>query len=179
MPKIGEIFKVNYVKFIWQACSGCGKERGVKIVKGKPIYSRCCKCSNISTGVGRQYDKCIGWKGGRLKNAMGYIQILLKRNDFFYPMVTKMGYVLEHRLVMAKSLGRCLHMWELVHHENGIKDDNRIENLQLVSIDKHNQMTILENRINQLAAEVKEQAQLIKLLQWQIKELNKTGARVE
>ncbi|MBU1067552.1 hypothetical protein KKE60_07170, partial [Patescibacteria group bacterium] len=75
---------------------------------------------------------------------------------------TNNGYVKEHRLVMAKRLGRNLHCWEIVHHkgtkypigtiEN--KQDNRLENLQLVSDERHKQITILENRIKLLEERV-------------------------
>ena len=93
------------------------------------------------------------WKGGRMHHS-GYVSIRVYPDDFFYPMASWNGYVREHRLVMAKHLGRNLQPWELIHHINGIKDDNRLENLQLVTDDKHKQITVLENRIKFLEKRV-------------------------
>jgi hypothetical protein len=67
------------------------------------------------------------WKGGITRYVLGYIGILLPE----HPFCDKKGYVLEHRLVMEKHLGRYLSLEEVVHHINGIKSDNRIENLML------------------------------------------------
>ena len=78
-------------------------------------------------------EKSSGWKGGRIKNSCGYI-IIYKPN---HPFATKKGYVPEHRLIMEKHLGRYLTPKEVVHHINEIRDDNRIENLELTNISKH------------------------------------------
>jgi hypothetical protein len=68
------------------------------------------------------------WKGGR-KLLRGYVQLLCPD----HPFADSKGYVLEHRLVMEAHMGRTLLPTEVVHHINGVRDDNRIENLMLFS----------------------------------------------
>lgn len=67
------------------------------------------------------------WKGGRKKNVDGYVFV----KNYNHPFCNVDKYIFEHRLVMEKHLGRYLTPEEVVHHINGIKDDNRIENLML------------------------------------------------
>lgn len=71
------------------------------------------------------------WKGGRYIDTNGYVRVLVAKDDEFAAMALKEGTALEHRLVMARSLGRHLERHETVHHINGDRTDNRIENLQL------------------------------------------------
>lgn len=70
------------------------------------------------------------WKGGKSASD-GYALILLSEDDPFRAMANSGGYVLEHRLVMARKLGRCLLPSETVHHVDGNKMNNAPENLQL------------------------------------------------
>lgn len=67
------------------------------------------------------------WKGGRTKHKAGYA--MLRNVD--HPRAARSGYVFEHILVMEDLLGRHLVADENVHHRNGVKDDNRPENLEL------------------------------------------------
>ncbi|MCX5844307.1 MAG: HNH endonuclease signature motif containing protein [Deltaproteobacteria bacterium] len=66
------------------------------------------------------------WKGGK-KRSHGYIYLTKKE----HPFADKRGMIFEHRLVIEKHLGRYLKPEEVVHHINGVLDDNRIENLML------------------------------------------------
>ena len=74
------------------------------------------------------------WAGGRVSAAGGYVAVRADQDDpIASAMATVNGYVLEHRLVVARSLGRPLGKGETVHHVNGDVGDNRLENLQLRS----------------------------------------------
>jgi len=84
-------------------------------------------------------DKNSNWRGGRLVKTNRYIIILQKD----HPYCSVNGYVLEHRLIMEKHLGRTLLPGEVVHHINGNCQDNRIQNLML--FDNHSQHTKYEN----------------------------------
>lgn len=139
MPEIGDIkygceFGHNHKssKFMWAACLDCGKERWVLIKNLKDIphlkSERCLRCSHrVNPPRG---DKNIHWQGGIYHHGCGYILLRVQPDDFFYPMHTD-GYIMEHRLVMAKHIGRCLQKWEVVHHINSIRNDNRLQNLKL------------------------------------------------
>jgi len=65
------------------------------------------------------------------------VRLWLAPGDFFYPMADKHGYVREHRLIMAKKLGRCLASWEIVHHKDGVKDHNTDDNLEITTKGSH------------------------------------------
>lgn len=65
--------------------------------------------------------------GSRFTMAAGYIKIHMPE----HPGANSDGYVLEHRLVMEHTLGRRLEKGESVHHKNGVRGDNRPDNLEL------------------------------------------------
>lgn len=163
MPALGEIKKARDVgrrgtsNLVWFACIDCGKARWVELKKGIPKSKRCLLCAQTDPVYrARMSEMQIGekghnWRGGKVKSD-GYISIWLSHNDYFYPMANSLGYVLEHRLVMAKHLRRNLQSWKIVHHLNGIKDDNKIENLALVTAREHPTDTFIKQLQNRIKA---------------------------
>lgn len=93
--------------------------------RGRKFCSR--KCYGIkSRGSGNSR-----WIGGR-RFFQGYWMLYVPG----HPTACK-NYILEHRIVMEKHLGRYLKTKEVVHHKNHDKSDNRIENLELMDIREH------------------------------------------
>jgi len=99
---------------------GCGKE----VKKENNIF--------ISGHNTRLLDRPPNWKGGRFIESSGYILLFTPHHPNNVG-----GYVYEHRLVMEQSVGRFLTSDEVIHHINKIKDDNRIENLKLMTKSEH------------------------------------------
>lgn len=74
------------------------------------------------------------WKGGTYTHSDGYVYEYAPDHP---AAPAAKGYVLQHRLVMERKLGRYLTDEELVHHRNEVKDDNRASNLELTSRRPH------------------------------------------
>lgn len=136
------------------ACLDCGAKRWARYPRhGREQPVRCTSCNgrrtmptNTASKAGavrpdisdrQRRDGNHRWKGGRAQRTQRageggwYVYVSLEPDDPFASMLTKHGYVMEHRLVMARALGRPLERWEQVHHRNGVRDDNRLENLEL------------------------------------------------
>lgn len=111
-------------------CSVCGKtltKHYSWLTKEQLAKKKCRDCfGKTSVGEGNP-----NWKGGRYILKSGYIGIFIGSDK---------SYKLEHDLVMENHLGRKLVKDEVVHHINGIKNDNRIENLELMSNYEHSKM---------------------------------------
>jgi hypothetical protein len=71
------------------------------------------------------------WSGGRVDAGQGYWRVWIAPDDPMASMRNHHGYVLEHRLNMARKLGRPLRRSETVHHKDGDRGNNDPENLQL------------------------------------------------
>ena len=111
----------------WQSiCKACGNS-------ARRPSRPCVSCGKPCKGLGERCRDCNrgpqhhSWKGGTTTSPKGYVQELCPG----HPRAGKRGYAPQHVLVMEKTLGRYLVPGESVHHKNGVRHDNRPENLEL------------------------------------------------
>lgn len=121
-------------------CNNCYyRQRKLKLHLESPLIECADGCGQLlhSIGLGGQPVKFIeghgfrgklnyNWDGGRHKRKDGYIVLQINGKRF-----------MEHRVIMSQFLNRPLESWEIIHHKNEIKDDNRIENLKIVTRKTH------------------------------------------
>jgi len=103
----------------WVCHCNCGVEKSVRGSNLRNGTVKSCGCL-----VRRRGSSNPSWRGGR-STRDGYVTLTT------YDENGDRKTVLEHRLVMEKRLGRSLRKNENVHHKNGVKKDNRPENLEL------------------------------------------------
>lgn len=110
-------------------------------------------CSPQCAGKKYAGEKSPKWAGGRILLQNGYIERTIPDN---HPLKLKgKRYIAEHRFIMEKHIGRYLKPYELMHHLNGNKEDNRIENLALCSLKNHYEfIKKLQERIEKLESDV-------------------------
>lgn len=108
----------------------------VKACGREPLKPKFNKEARENSVKARKGEKGGNNKGGKRINNDGYVEIWMPD----HPNSNKKGYVREHRLVMSNYLQRPLFTWEDVHHKNGIKTDNRLENLEILSRSEHSRL---------------------------------------
>lgn len=85
-------------------------------------------CSRSCLGKSRIGSKNSCWRGGKINRKDGYVLVYSPN----HPFSDKSNYVFEHRVVMENMIKRFLRPEEKVHHKNGVRNDNRIDNLELL-----------------------------------------------
>ena len=116
----------RYKNFILGVCN-CGCQSEINIRRGDGYILK-YKYNHHNRGSNN-----ANWKNGK-NSHRGYI--LIYAPD--HPFAGYGGYVMEHRLIMEKHLGRYLMKHEIIHHIDRNPKNNNISNLQLVTRAKHN-----------------------------------------
>lgn len=120
IPKYNDMRMKTCSKFCF--IENCKKRRHTQKTKNK--------ISSIQLGlIG---PKARAWKGGRWAKGRDYVAL------YSGPYSNKK--ILEHRIIMEAYLGRKLRKDEIIHHRNENKQDNRIENLEVLTRSNHSKI---------------------------------------
>lgn len=137
---VGSVF--NYLKMYGiptrKAMTERTKWRLSAVRKGKSSPKKGCHLSEETKRKISESHKGIVTRpslygGHKKKRDDGYIKVYVPN----HPYASKDGYVMEHILAMEKQIGRYITRDEVVHHINHVRDDNRIENLRLMTFKEH------------------------------------------
>lgn len=115
---------------VQKQCVVCGKE--LLLSPSKAHFQTCSMECQAARRTKRPLDRMHNGKPAR-KDRQGYVMVYEPE----HPNKSFKGWQYEHRLVVEKALGRYLASDEAVHHINGTKDDNRLENLQVMDAFDH------------------------------------------
>jgi hypothetical protein len=119
-------------------CLRCGKEMRLKPSQAERMY--CSKACDAQARTKQPLPRIYNGRPARVNG--GYV-FLWEPN---HPNKTMRGWQAEHRLVAESMLGRYLTSEGQVHHVNGVKTDNRPENLQVLTAREHTWITQNEIR---------------------------------
>lgn len=113
-----------YGQIAWKCLCDCGKLHRTASFHLRSGQARSCGCKRGELYWNRRGRK---ERGQKRVSAQGYVLVFMPD----HPNALSGREVLEHVLVMSEHLGRPIKGGESVHHKNGVKTDNRIENLEL------------------------------------------------
>lgn len=131
MPRWPEGYKARQ----WAVCPSCG---------GKKDFSAaaCRKCAvPLKPLLGLSGPDHPAWKGGFRIDRDGYVKTYAPG----HPWPRKSGYVFEHVRLMELALGRRLLPGETVHHKDENKQNNVLENFELLQRGKHSRLHRLKD----------------------------------
>lgn len=141
LPKFNSI--VHWTKLdgrlVPVTCGICGKTRKENIYRIKLRHAKYtgCHLSCLKTEYWKNYPN-----HGINHHTQGYVSVHKRalspaQLKILGPMITKSGYVQQHRAIMALHINRPLEKDEMVHHLDGNRSNNKIENLRLLKVSKH------------------------------------------